>query len=233
MIAEPQTLDQRLRKRQRLCDDDDEAGPGQDQENIARAKPSTPKRQRLYPPSLPLGLERADFDALQDQAANVPLPQTPPDRPHNTSKKEEDEENWCSSDDSALVSMILHKLRLRQSDWDDCARRLGKGKGSIGERLKMLVGDGEVGLRRGKGRKKRGSELSFRSHHILIVTLLGVARHVSGALCSLDMSCDSFYYPEGAILTPRSSRCGEDGVWGATASGVSWMGNAQVAGARH
>ncbi len=32
------------------------------QENLA---PSTPKRRRLFPPSLPRGLERADFDALQ------------------------------------------------------------------------------------------------------------------------------------------------------------------------
>lgn len=59
--------------------------------------------------------------------------------------------------------MILHKLRLRQSDWDDCARKLGKGKDSIGERWKMLVGDGEVGLRRGKGGRKRGKvgEMEF------------------------------------------------------------------------
>lgn len=103
-----------------------------------------------------MGLESADFDALQQQAANVLLPSTPPNLSSKLSEKDE-EEDWCSSDDSALVSMILNKLRLRQSDWDDCARRLGKGKDSIGERWKVLVGNKEVGLRRGKGGKKRGT----------------------------------------------------------------------------
>ena len=46
---------------------------------------------------------------------------------------------------------------MRQSDWDECARRLGKGKDSIGERWKLLVGDGEVGLRRGSGGQRRGN----------------------------------------------------------------------------
>lgn len=54
------------------------------------------------------------------------------------------------------MALILNKLRLRQSDWDDCARKLGKEKDSIGKRWAHLLGDGEVGLRRGKGGLKRG-----------------------------------------------------------------------------
>ena len=153
-IATPQTPPRPSRKRRRSLSDDE--GPS-DKENISTSNPSTPKRQRLYPPSLPLGLERADFDALQEQAAKIPIPVTPENRKKEDSPDEAAESEWCSSDDSALVSIILRKLQLRQSDWDECAQRLGKGKDSIGERWKLLVGEGEVGLRRGSRAQRRGN----------------------------------------------------------------------------
>lgn len=54
------------------------------------------------------------------------------------------------------MALILNKLRLRPSDWDECARELGKEKDSIGKRWAHLLGDGEVGLRRGSGKRTRG-----------------------------------------------------------------------------
>jgi len=57
-----------------------------------------------------------------------------------------------SPESTALISVILPKLRISQCDWD----RLGKeGKGSIGERFKALVGEGEGGMRRGSGGLRR------------------------------------------------------------------------------
>ena len=55
-----------------------------------------------------------------------------------------------------LIALILKKLDLKQEDWDECAKTLGKGRDSIGERFRLLVGNGEIGLRRGAGRKSRG-----------------------------------------------------------------------------
>lgn len=55
------------------------------------------------------------------------------------------------------MALILNKLRLRQSDWAECARKLGKEKDSIGKRWAHLLGDGEVGLRRGSGEQRRGN----------------------------------------------------------------------------
>ena len=154
-IAQPQTPPRPSRKRRRSLSDDD--GSSHDQENIPNFKPSTPKRQRLCPPTLPLGLKRADFDALQEQAANIPIPTTPENRQEEDLLEASAQSEWSPLDDSALVSLILHKLRLRQSDWDECARRLGKGKDSIGERWKLLLGEGEVGLRMGSGKQRRGN----------------------------------------------------------------------------
>lgn len=162
----PQTPPPASRKRRRSeLDDEIDSTPAQRQEHPA---PSTPKRQRLCPPTLPLGLERADFDALQEQAAAIPIPPTPKAflrrrRQLNARSNEfktateAKGEDWRSSDDSALVTLILHKLRLRQSEWDECALRLGEGKDSIGERFKVLLGNDKMGLRRGNGKMSRRS----------------------------------------------------------------------------
>lgn len=140
----------------------DNACPARDQENFPHSRPSTPKRQRICPPTLPLGLERADFDALKPVAIPPHTPEAKPSlhTPAAQGKHADDDDDnseWSTGDDSALVALILNKLRLRQSDWDECARELGKEKASIGKRWAHLLGDGEVGLRRGCGKQKRGN----------------------------------------------------------------------------
>ncbi|KAM0804723.1 hypothetical protein BDR22DRAFT_918561, partial [Usnea florida] len=163
---------------------DDQRAPSPDHENLQHApgrnnqeilqqhlRPSTPKRQRTYPPTLPLGLNRSDFAALPSPTTppHTPSPKPPSSSscdPENQSQNNtnnttnntttNDSPPWSTHDDSALVALILSKLQLRQSDWDECARRLGKGKDSIGKRWRFLLGDGGVGLRRGRGERRRG-----------------------------------------------------------------------------
>ncbi|CAF9929834.1 MAG: hypothetical protein ALECFALPRED_004461 [Alectoria fallacina] len=145
-------------KRRRSFSDD--AGPARDRETIPLSRPSTPKRQRTCPPTLPLGLERSDFDALHPATTTPHTPDAKPSllAPAGQEKEQEDDsETWSTGDDGALVALILNKLRLRPSDWDECARKLGKEKDSIGKRWAHLLGDGEVGLRRGSGRLERGN----------------------------------------------------------------------------
>ncbi|KAK2875154.1 hypothetical protein FQN49_001738, partial [Arthroderma sp. PD_2] len=57
---------------------------------------------------------------------------------------------WTSEDDGRLVELVLDKLKLSKRDWNDCARRMGKNNDSVGKRWKALVGEGNVGLRRGR-----------------------------------------------------------------------------------
>jgi hypothetical protein len=132
-------------------------GPELNQENN---HPSTPKRRRRIPLCMPLGLSAADFRSLQTpprEAIPVQL-----DMPISNSKSPADfptptsiTSTWTPADDSALVSTVLEKLALSRHEWNDCARILGKDQDSLGRRWRILVGDGEVGLRRG-GRRERG-----------------------------------------------------------------------------
>ena len=56
---------------------------------------------------------------------------------------------WNWDDDRMLVEIVLEKLKLSRRDWNDCARRLGKERDSLEKRWSLLVGEGNVGLRRG------------------------------------------------------------------------------------
>ena len=105
---------------------------------------STPKRMRLAPPELPLGVKRADFEGLES-----PKQGTSPATKHSAA-----DEKWSAEDDRLLVKVVLEKLKLTEDDWNECAKKLGKESGSIGKRWMELVGKGHVGLRRG-GRSSR------------------------------------------------------------------------------
>jgi hypothetical protein len=65
---------------------------------------------------------------------------------------DEDERcDWTAEDDQKLVEIVLEKLKLSKRDWEECARRIGKDNDSVGKRWRALVGEGNVGLRRGRG----------------------------------------------------------------------------------
>jgi hypothetical protein len=52
--------------------------------------------------------------------------------------------------------MVLEKFRLTKRDWEECARRIGKDDTSVGKRWQALLGEGNIGLRRGSGQFVRG-----------------------------------------------------------------------------
>ncbi|KAF4625943.1 hypothetical protein G7Y89_g12220 [Cudoniella acicularis] len=112
--------------------------------------PRTPKRMRLAPEVLPLGLERGDFHTLHLQSqpsfnfCNQAIETT----------EKEGSDAWSTEEDRLLVELVLEKLKLTKSDWQDCARSLGKDRSSVGKRWKSLMGAGEVGLKHRPRRAK-------------------------------------------------------------------------------
>lgn len=134
---------------------------------------STPKRRRRIPLEMPLGLSAADFEALvrsplvEDRDESLSMPELS----HDCLSDSEDEVDsgygasngpspnpntvhdplWTLDDDRILVETVLEKLQLSKRAWNDCARRLGKDKDSIGRRWRLLVDEGEVGLKIRRG----------------------------------------------------------------------------------
>lgn len=111
----------------------------------------TPKRARIAPEVLPLGLDRSDYHALH--ADGVPKGETAKAEGAKV-VVEADGEHWSTEDDRILVELVLEKLKLSKSDWQDCARSLGKDRGSVGRRWKSLMINGDVGLKRSSRRGK-------------------------------------------------------------------------------
>ncbi|OAP57011.1 hypothetical protein AYL99_09123 [Fonsecaea erecta] len=118
----------------------------------------TPKRRRKVPLSIPMGLSADDFRALETPADEEEL-DIPVISPHNHIPSDQDsaygsspcvdDAEWTEDDDRMLVETVLEKLKLSKRDWNDCARKLGKDRDSLGKRWSLLVGEGNVGLRRG------------------------------------------------------------------------------------
>jgi hypothetical protein len=122
--------------------------------------PSTPKRARIAPEKLPLGLERADFhDIHLRQSTEAPQSQsraTGADMSADVDV-EADGEEWSAEDDRILVELVLDKLKLSKSEWQDFARSLGKDRHSVGRRWKSLMAHGDVGVKatRSSGRRAK------------------------------------------------------------------------------
>ncbi|KMU72650.1 hypothetical protein CISG_09743 [Coccidioides immitis RMSCC 3703] len=157
-------------------DSDDDDGDDDDQVSGGRITSgdrfSTPKRRRRAPPEIPLGLDSSDFkalDSLSDSSATLSLSPrqlkdrlggesrhfdsdsaTPSSREDASKLSVDSSSDWTSEDDGRLVELVLEKLKLSKRDWTDCARRMGKDNDSVGRRWKALIGEGNVGLRRGK-----------------------------------------------------------------------------------
>ncbi|KAL1841503.1 hypothetical protein VTJ49DRAFT_6994 [Mycothermus thermophilus] len=141
--------------------------------------PHTPERSRIAPEVLPLGLERADYHSLHSSfsssfssssdgetqppsfslADNNNSTRTRLSRSHQHPGTdvvvETDGELWSTEEDRILVELVLEKLKLTKSDWQDCARSLGKDRNSVGRRWKTLMVNGDVGLKRACLRRPR------------------------------------------------------------------------------
>lgn len=114
-------------------------------------RPTTPKRARIAPEVLPLGLERSDYHELhvdgvfKDESSKAGGTDV---------VVEADGEMWSTEEDRILVELVLEKLKLSKLDWQDCARSLGKDRGSVGRRWKSLMINGDVGIKRSSRRTK-------------------------------------------------------------------------------
>ncbi|KAG6013145.1 hypothetical protein E4U54_007036 [Claviceps lovelessii] len=108
------------------------------------ADPSTPKRARIAPEQLPFGLERSDFHNMHNR--------TEPTNENSTRgtnlEVEADGNEWSAEDDRVLIELVLDKLKLSKSEWQDCARNLGKDRYSVNRRWKSLIMRGDVGVKR-------------------------------------------------------------------------------------
>ena len=87
--------------------------------------PSTPKRARIAPEVLPLGLERSDFHGLQEDNSQESCNSEGADV-----EVEADDTEWSKEDDQVLVELVLEKLKLSKSDWEE----IGKSFGNIGNK---------------------------------------------------------------------------------------------------
>lgn len=133
---------------------------------------ATPKRRRIIPLEMPPGLLASDFEALTDSCLptiRTPVPSYPPrvelPKLHDISPLPEPQcsvSSWTENDDRLLVETVLSKLNLSTQEWNDCAQRLGKDKDSLGHRWRLLLGEGNIGLRRGIGRMSR-ADLDIKS----------------------------------------------------------------------
>ncbi|KAK3945276.1 hypothetical protein QBC46DRAFT_114838 [Diplogelasinospora grovesii] len=153
-------------------DDDDEMGSepetaGRDRENevptvaakdaesLGAPRPQTPKRARIAPEIVPLGLERADYHALHNMDGGGVFHDDDGSKGAEGTDVvvEADGETWSTEEDRILVELVLEKLKLTKSDWQDCARSLGKDRGSVGRRWKSLMINGDIGLKRSSSRR--------------------------------------------------------------------------------
>ncbi|KAI8961702.1 hypothetical protein F5Y11DRAFT_220976 [Daldinia sp. FL1419] len=125
----------------------EDGGQSRDNEELS-GRPSTPKRARLAPEVIPLGLGRSDFHNLHSREEQSMTEGT-------EVEVEADGERWSKEDDRILVELVLEKLKLSKTDWQDCARSLGKDRGSIGRRWKSLMINGDVGLKSSRSRRSR------------------------------------------------------------------------------
>lgn len=112
--------------------------------------PSTPKRARIAPEVLPLGLERSDFHNVYRDASDGGV------AAGLDFEFEADAQDWTAEDDRVLVELVLEKLKLSKSEWQECARNLGKDRHDITRRWKSLMMKDEVGLKtRSNNRRPR------------------------------------------------------------------------------
>ncbi|KAK4180402.1 hypothetical protein QBC36DRAFT_320201 [Triangularia setosa] len=142
-----------LNKRRRTVDDDtgreEDVFSDVEQENEepeADLTPQTPKRSRIAPEAIPLGLERSDYHSLHHSGLYVD--NNPTGSEGTDIVIEGDGSTWSAEDDRILVELVLEKLKLSKSEWQDCARSLGKDRSSVGKRWKSLMVNGDVGLKR-------------------------------------------------------------------------------------
>ncbi|GJC91890.1 DNA-binding protein [Colletotrichum higginsianum] len=156
-----------VNKRRRAADDDTDGDVESDLDISSRrqsfsedqnhidsqvpSSPSTPKRARIAPEVIPLGLERSDYHTLHllngGEGTNM---KNTEEAQGSSVEVEADGEPWSAEEDRILVELVLEKLKLSKTEWQDCARSLGKDRNCLSRRWKNLMLQGDIGL---KGRR--------------------------------------------------------------------------------
>ena len=123
-------------------------------EGEACAGPSTPKRQRLAPPSIPLGLSPGDFDRLEGLRESPVAPTSPAELPLEAKRQNPTPRNLRrrsrpvlavttvnpSTYSSSLVSSIVQKLSLGE-EWQTGSQSREE---TIDERWRQLLAGAEM-----------------------------------------------------------------------------------------
>ncbi|KAF5674667.1 hypothetical protein FHETE_2830 [Fusarium heterosporum] len=131
-------------KKRRVADDDmdryssasESCSESPSRHSMEQVVPATPKRTRIAPEQLPLGLDRSDFHNMHfRQGARL------------FNEEDSDEEDWSAEDDRILIELVLEKLRLSKTEWQDCARNLGRDRHAVDRRWKALLLNGDIGLK--------------------------------------------------------------------------------------
>lgn len=145
----PQTPPRGARKRRRSVSNDESRDSA---EEASRNGPSTPKRQRVAPPSIPLGLSLGDFDKLESsprslvsrplsKAVATPLVRSKPTKPSKRDARPSLSVATINpaTYSSSLVSLIVQKLSLNEENWNG----RDSGKEDIDERWRQLLAEAE------------------------------------------------------------------------------------------
>lgn len=124
--------------------------------DLLEAPPSTPKRARIAPEQIPLGLERSDFhQAHLDSMLHH-------DDVDDAPAAEAESGDWTVEDDRILVELVLDKLKLSKTEWHDCARSLGKDRHEVARRWKSLVTRGDVGIKPSRTSRRLNLHATWR-----------------------------------------------------------------------
>lgn len=172
-VAKRQPPPRGVNKRRR--DDEDEDMEKENEEidvdtNELKRGPSTPKRVRVVPEEIPLGLDRRDFEMLHDNHQYTSTPTnalgfsfpSPRNVKEKAEKGQDQGTNWSTEEDRQLVELVLQKLRLNRSDWQDCARSLGRNSRKLEQRWQSLLGAGEIGLKGNARQERRSNSATWR-----------------------------------------------------------------------
>lgn len=166
----PRGVNKRRRGSFEADNDDDNDDAIVSDRGATRHRFFTPKRRRHVPYDLPLGLSQSDFYSLNSPpiTASPPSPryQKHPEINNDQSQQPYDPDavlpsievtdestqtnQWTAEDDQRLLETVLEKFQLSRQQWDECAQRIGKDQASVERRWQVLVGEGNIGLRRGR-----------------------------------------------------------------------------------
>ncbi|CAH0019421.1 unnamed protein product [Clonostachys rhizophaga] len=117
--------------------------------------PATPKRARIAPEQLPLGLERADFHEAYIRDPNRSVDQQ---KPGTDLEVETDGQLWSAEDTRILFEVVLPmcKNKLSKREWQEVGQILGRDHHSTSLRFKSLIDKGEVEVK-GRAKKTHGT----------------------------------------------------------------------------